>query len=109
MSRLSLRPIQSSLFCTIKSDEEYDNDDNLLKPKKKKKKNCKNNRDPNVKQMKTNVWLLPSASSLFVHRCFISLLVNKNNFPTKSLLPVGGIGPNKLPVKKTSNVSNTLK
>jgi hypothetical protein len=58
--------------------------------------------------MKPNVWLLPSASSLFVHRCFVSLLVNKNNFPAKSLLPAGGIGPNKLPERKTSNVSNTL-
>jgi len=74
-----------------------------------KKKSHKSNRDPNIKQMKTNVWLLPSASSLFVHRCFISLLVNKNNFPAKSLLPAGGIGPNKLPERKINNVSNTLK
>jgi hypothetical protein len=73
-----------------------------------KKKFHKNNRDTNVKHMKTNVWLLPSASSLFVHGCFISLLVNKNNFPAKSLLPAGGIGPNKLPERKTGNVSNTL-
>jgi len=72
------------------------------------KKNSIKTRDTNVMKMKTNVWLLPSASSLFVHRCFISLLVNKNNFPAKNLLPAGGIGPNKLPERKTSHVSNTL-
>jgi hypothetical protein len=72
-----------------------------------KKNISHNSKDPNVKQMKPNVWLLPSASSLFVHRCFISLLVNKNNFPAKILLPAGGMGPNKLPERKISNVSKT--